>query len=306
MSIEKPTSGPPSSDDIAKQAAQRRVWLRPIGQQGSFLLVGQIRLYILSLKMKFNESSPHVKKAIKGIERAIAEERTISLVTWILTDYGEFLLHRIAAGILQRYGRSDLLEIVYPAVKELVINATKANMKRVFFARHGIDPMNPAEYDRGMKLFKDNLTETMIMHHLKDFKDRNFKVTITFYYTDKVMNIKVKNNFPLLPREEERIREKFARAQSFTSLFDFYMTHGDETEGAGLGLTMVGILLDQSGIDRHAFTVFQKPGYSETAARLEIPLHPEYIPRRRQFELELQRSGKTIEDLRRSFRPSMR
>lgn len=260
----------------------------------------------MPFKMKFDESSPRVKEAMETIDRTIAEGRTISLVTWILTDYGEFLLHHIAASILQRSGRSELLDIVYPAVKELVINATKANMKRVFFAEQGIDAMNTDDYDKGMTLFKDKLTETMIMHHRKDFKDRDFKITITFYYTDKVMNIKVKNNFPLLPREEERIREKFENAQSFTSLLDFYMAHGDDTEGAGLGITMVGILLDQSGIDRHAFTVFEKPGYSETAARLEIPLHEDYIPRRRQFELELQRSGKTIAELRRTFRPSVR
>jgi hypothetical protein len=178
-------------------------------------------------------------------------------------------------------------------------------MKRVFFEKQGINPMNSDEYDKGMELFKQNLTEEMIRHHRKDFIERDYKITITFYYTEKVLNIKVKNNFPLLPREEQRIREKFEQAKSFTSLLDFYMSHGDTTEGAGLGITMVGILLDQSGIDRHGFTVFVKPGYSETAARLEIPLHPDYVPRRKQFELELQRTGKTVDELRRTFRPTV-
>lgn len=243
---------------------------------------------------------------METIDRAVNEGRTISLVTWILSDYGEFLLHHIAATILQRFGRSELLDMIYPAAKELVINATKANMKRVFFAEQGLDATNPDEYDQAMSQFKEKLTESMILNHRQDFKERDYKVTVTFYYNDHVLNIKVKNNFPLLPREEERIREKFKRARSFTSLLDFYMAHGDDTEGAGLGITMVGILLDESGIDRHAFTVFEKPGYSETAARLEIPLHPDYIPRRKQFELELQRTGKSVEELRRTFRPKAR
>lgn len=255
--------------------------------------------------MKFDQSSPRIRKTLKTIERTVAEGRTISLITWILTDYGEFLLHQIASAILRRFNRPDMLDIVYPATKELVINATKANMKRVFFEKQGINPMNSDEYDKGMELFKQNLTEEMIRHHRKDFIERDYKITITFYYTEKVLNIKVKNNFPLLPREEQRIREKFEQAKSFTSLLDFYMSHGDTTEGAGLGITMVGILLDQSGIDRHGFTVFVKPGYSETAARLEIPLHPDYVPRRKQFELELQRTGKTVDELRRTFRPTV-
>ena len=256
------------------------------------------------MKIDASESSPKVKEAMQTIDRTIAEGRTISLVTWTLSDYGESLLHYIATAILRKFNRPELSDIVYPAVKELVINATKANMKRIFFIKQGIDPLNADEYDTGMSEFKAVLTESMIQEHRKDIIKNDFKITITFYYNKNVMNIKVKNNFPLLPREEERIREKFEQAQSFTSLLDFYMSHGDETEGAGLGITMVGILLDESGIDRHGFTVFVKPGYDETAARLEIPLNPDYVPRRKQFELEQERTGKPAQELRRTFRPT--
>lgn len=253
--------------------------------------------------MKIDESSPRVKEALSTITGAVAAGRTVSLVTWTLSDYGEFLLHHIASAVLVRFGRPELLDIVYPAAKELIINATKANMKRVFFDEQGIDALIPSEYDRGMALFREQLTEHMMQHHRRAFVDRGYRITATFYYTSKVLNIKVKNNYPLLPREEQRIREKFQRAESFTSLLDFYMAHADDTEGAGLGITMVGLLLDESGIDRHGFTVFVKPGYSETAARLEIPLSSDYVPRRKQFESEMQRTGLSAEELRPRFRP---
>lgn len=252
--------------------------------------------------MNLDQASPKAKQAIETINNAVAKNKTISLVTWTLTDYGESLLHYIAATILNQAGKSELIDIVYPSVKELVINATKANMKRVFFDDQKIDPNNPEDYDRGMSLFKQTLTEEMIGRHKQDFIDRNYKITVTFYYTDQVLNIKVKNNFALLKREEERIREKFKNAQSFSSLLDFYMAHGDDTEGAGLGITMVGIILDESGIDRHSFTVFVKPGYNETAARLEIPLSENYVNRREKFKQKMQETGKSADELRRSFR----
>lgn len=255
-------------------------------------------------KMKaIHHSSPKAQQALLTIESAVADSRFLSLVTYTLSNYGEFLLHHIAATILGKYGRSDLLDIVYPAAKELIINATKANLKRIFFEEQKIDPTNPAEYDRGMELFKEQLSERILRLRRQEFVDRGFSITTTFYYSPRVLNIKVKNSFKLLPREEERIRSKFERARSFTNLLDFYMTHGDNTEGAGLGITMVGLMLDQSGIDRHGFTVFVKPGYNETAARLEIPLSDDYVPRRKQFDAERRRTGLSALELRQTFKP---
>ena len=232
--------------------------------------------------MNLDQASPKAKQAIETINNAVAKNKTISLVTWTLTDYGESLLHYIAATILNQAGKSELIDIVYPSVKELVINATKANMKRVFFDDQKIDPNNPEDYDRGMSLFKQTLTEEMIGRHKQDFIDRNYKITVTFYYTDQVLNIKVKNNFALLKREEERIREKFKNAQSFSSLLDFYMAHGDDTEGAGLGLALVIMLIKDAGFDPDYFRVFTRD--NSTVARLEFPLLRDYIPIRQKWQ----------------------
>lgn len=235
------------------------------------------------------------------IQGAVDRGQTISVRTYYLSDYGEKALNLVTSAILKRYGREDLVDIVYTAAKELVINATKSNLKRVLFANNKMDLFSEDDYQHGMIHFKTELKEENIRKYQSLFKQYNFTVTVTFYYSPQVLNIKIKNNNQLIPQEEERIREKFRKAVSYSNLFDFYLEHGDDTEGAGMGLTLVGILLSQSGIDKHQFTLYSSPKYNETTARLEIPLDPDYIPRRQRFESELPTTGLARDEYRRVF-----
>lgn len=235
------------------------------------------------------------------VKKAVSQNKIISVKTYLLSDYGEFLLKLICEFILTRFDRMDLMEICYSSAKELVINATKANVKRVLFKQRGLDISNAEDYEKGIEEFKANLREEKIVQFKNDFIKYDFPVTATFYYSKDVMNIKVKNNFPLLSKEEERIRDKFKKATSFASLIDFFMEHGDSTEGAGMGITMVGILLDQSGISKHSFSLYSSDKYNETVAKIEIPLNPSYISKREMFDLELKKKGVAPEELRKVF-----
>ncbi len=64
---------------------------------------------------------------------------------------------------------------------------------------------------------------------------------------------------------------------------------------------MVGILLDESGVDRHAFTLYSSQKYGETVARLEIPLSEHYVSKRKVFETEMTEKGMTPDQLRNDF-----
>jgi len=246
---------------------------------------------------------PQTEAGIRqDVERSLDKNDIITFRTYYLSDYGEMVLRVIASSILERFGRSDLMDIVYSAAKELIINATKANLKRVVFTELGLDLLSPSEYEKGMHIFKERLVEDKVKEYEKVFKEMDYPVVTTFYYWPNVLNIKVKNSFMLLPEEEKKIRSKFERAHSFANLLDFYMEYGDDTEGAGLGLAMVGILLDESGIDKHAFTLYSNQ-YNETAARLEIPLTKDYVPRRVLFERERAKSGLSADEFRKIFQP---
>lgn len=236
------------------------------------------------------------------ISKAVDENKIITMRTYVLSDYGELILKLICQIILEKTNRMDLMEISYSSAKELVINATKANVKRALFRKHKLDIANEADYEKGISLFKGNLREDKILEFKPIFIEHDLPVMATFYFSPDVLNIKVKNNFPLLPAEEIRIRDKFKKATSFSSLIDFFMEHGDSTEGAGMGLTMVGILLDQSGINKHSFSLYSSDKYKETAAKIEIPLSPNYISKRDMFDRELKEKNISPEELRKTFK----
>ncbi|MCB1325920.1 MAG: hypothetical protein H7A21_02305 [Spirochaetales bacterium] len=233
------------------------------------------------------------------VDRAVERNQVISLVTAYLSDYGEMVLNTISERLLEIFDRADLLDVLYTSLKELVINAGKANLKRAIIRDSGLDPGKPGDYEEIMRRFKANLPERQISKWKRRFKEYDLQVTVSFYYeANKALKIKIKNNFTLLPQEEERIREKFKSAVQYSDLLEFYMHHGDETEGAGLGLTLVCILLNQSGIDRHLFSIYSSDLYQETIARMEIPLSEDYVPKRVRFEREAAREGKSIDEYR--------
>ena len=240
----------------------------------------------------------------KLIQNALDSKKIISLKTFYLSDYGEMVLREIAQAVLDKLNRPELMSIVYTSAKELVINATKANLKRIIFDEMKLDPSIPEQYEEGMEHFRGKLLEQEIKKYKNRFIELDFPVVATFYYAPTVLNITVKNNFTMYHAEEERIREKFRKAKSFSSLLDFFMEHGDQTEGAGMGLTMVGILLDESGIDRHAFTVYSNE-YNETAAKLEIPLDGSYVTKRSLFEQERNKANMSHDEFRKVYKPKV-
>jgi hypothetical protein len=241
------------------------------------------------------------KELRNTIEQAVREQRIITFVTYMLSGYGEETLRAILSGILEHYGRTDLSDIAYMSAKELVLNATKANLKRVLFKQLQLDMNDSDDYEMGMKYFKTYLTDDSIRNYKSRFHENSLPVTTTFYYNPNVLNIKVKNNFLLEPLEEKRIRDRFQQATSFSSLFDFYAEYGEMAVSTGPEITMVGMLFDRSGIDRHAFTLYSSKKYNETIAKLEIPLVEYYVPKRKKFLLEMEELGINADELRKEF-----
>ncbi|MCB1172819.1 MAG: hypothetical protein KDK39_04610 [Leptospiraceae bacterium] len=233
------------------------------------------------------------------VDRAYAKEKSITVITYYLSNYGEHLLNGIGERLLELFNRRDIGDIVYTAVKELVMNAAKANLKRVLMSDYGLDPEDPDGHQKLMALFKENIRETRIKTFRDKFKERCMPIVIRLEYKrDEVLTIKVKNAFSLMPHEEKRVREKFKLSQKYSNLMEYYMDHGDDTEGAGMGITLVEILLSQSGMDRHLFTIYTDHRLDQTIARVEIPLSPDYVPIRLRHAEDLNESRIRVEDIR--------
>ena len=219
------------------------------------------------------------QKVTQGIDK----DKTISLITYVLGETGEAKLKFIIKSLLKKYGKVDLMDLLYTCAKELIVNSTKAAIKRLAFKEMGIDPSDELEYENFMHSFKENLTDKKFPYYHAKMKENGFYIKVKFFYDHKKIILRIINNFPLLEKEEERIREKFIKAKKYDNLFEFYIDHGDNTEGAGMGITMVEILLAQSGFDRHVFTIYSSKIKRETVVKVELPMHPEHVPIRHGF-----------------------
>lgn len=203
------------------------------------------------------------------ITAGVEAGRKIVLVTHSLTDNVEKQLDFLILTVLTKYGREALQAALYSCVKEVVVNATKANAKRVFFEEQGLKFNDKTDYIEGMKRLKMLLSESWIMEYGRKAKQRDMEVSITFTHNADGLRVEVKNDADILPTDEERIRLKLAEGTSYDDLAAFYMKNMDNTEGEGLGLVMNLLLLKAENINPALFRIGMVDGKS--LARIEIP-----------------------------------
>jgi hypothetical protein len=71
------------------------------------------------------------------------------------------------------------------------------------------------------------------------------------------------------------MREKMKKAMGYNDIAEFYMDNMDNTEGAGLGIALIMILMKNEGIDPNLFRIVTTSTY--TIARVEIPFTDKYV-----------------------------
>lgn len=209
------------------------------------------------------------------IQHAVAENKLIKVIAYTVIPMTETGLRRISEVVLDKYNKLEILPAVVMILKELALNAAKANFKRILFQSKNLDLENLDDYEIGMKEFKELLSEDWAVEYGKKSKKINLHVEIKFNYNEQRLLLQVINNFPLSQTEEARVREKLKMAMRYEDIGQFFMECGDETEGAGLGLVLIMTALKSFDIDPHAFTIFTNKK-NQTVARIEFPLQPGY------------------------------
>lgn len=226
---------------------------------------------------------PEIQKAI---EESIKEERPIKVSAYAVIPETEAVLSFITESILKRYDKMDMLGPTYTAAKELALNGAKANIKRVLFQELEIDMEDDESYDEGMLIFKKNLTEEWAYSYAEKCFDQQLKVDIVFDFNSERLIIEVINNRPISKREDTRIRQKFTKAMQYEDIAMFYMEGGDSSEGAGMGIVLVTMMLKAQGFDPHLFTI-RSNYHSSTIAKVEFPISDNYLSSRERYEKKL-------------------
>jgi putative nucleotidyltransferase with HDIG domain len=203
------------------------------------------------------------------IKKAIQAGIPLTITTFTLPHEIEIYIEQVLVVFLQEVHQEKLKDYIVYCVQELAVNAKKANTKRVYFMEKGLDLTNPLQYKEGMASFKDT-TLSNIAHYLQMQKERGLYIKLIFQVRKNIIHIEVRNNVAVTKTELIRIHDKLARSRQYNSLEDALAQVLDNSEGAGLGLVILVLMLKKMGLDEDCFDILSTG--KETIARLIVPL----------------------------------
>jgi putative nucleotidyltransferase with HDIG domain len=201
------------------------------------------------------------------------------------------VLDGILETFLAELGQEKIQEVLSYCVKELVLNAEKANAKRIYFDEHHLAISKKEDYEAGMKGFHRELSENLA-HFLEKLQERQMAIEVAFHSTEGSLKISVKNNAALAPMEDARIKERIARARTLRSFSDALETSVDHTEGAGLGIMILLQFLRSIGLGEEALSFSSDKG--NTTSSILIPISEVQLDQIRVLSEELVRNIETL------------
>jgi len=193
----------------------------------------------------------------------------LTIKTYTLPHDTEDQLENILDIFLKEMGRENLKDALFYCLRELAVNAKKANTKRVYFIEKGLDLGSDVQYQEGMKAFKQE-TLNNIDYFLQKQKEAGLYIKIVFHNQNNVFNLFIANNAEMTRKEQIRVYDRIARSRAFNTMEEALATVLDDSEGAGLGLVILVLMLKRMGLSEDAFDIDVENG--ETIARLSIPM----------------------------------
>jgi putative nucleotidyltransferase with HDIG domain len=203
------------------------------------------------------------------IKKAVQSGIPLTITTFTLPHEIEIYIEQVLTIFLREVNQEQLKDYVVYCVQELAVNAKKANTKRVYFKEKNLNINDPEDYKEGMTHFKEE-TLKHIDHYLQVQKDEGLYIRLVFQVKKNVVNIEVRNNIAITKIELVRIQDKLARSRQYNSLEEALTQVLDDTEGAGLGLVILTLMLKKMGLDEDCFDIMGTD--TETIARILLPL----------------------------------
>ncbi len=202
------------------------------------------------------------------IKRAAHNAVPLTFKTYTLPHETEIYLDKVLASFLAELGQERLKEPLSYCLRELAVNAKKANTKRVYFLEKGLDLNNEQEYETGMRTFKQETFDN-IQHYLQKQKELGMYIKVVFQTRGPSLSIMVRNNVEITRKEQMRVFDRLARSRAFSSLEEAFSTVLDSSEGAGLGIVILVLMMKKIGLTEECFAIDTQDG--ETVASITIP-----------------------------------
>ncbi len=151
------------------------------------------------------------------IIRAVRGSIPLAITTYKLPHETEMDLENVLGMFLKEMDQEILKDRLSYCLRELAVNAKKANTKRVYFEEKNLDLDNKEQYEEGMKHFKED-TFNNLDYYLNLQKEKGLYIKIIFHSKNKNFRISIQNNVEINRKEQMRIYDRIARSRAFDSM----------------------------------------------------------------------------------------
>jgi Lhr-like helicase len=207
----------------------------------------------------------------KSIQERIRQGKRIVTYFPVMNRRVQEKVHFIVNELLEKYDRPDLKEVAYSALKEIIINGVKANLKHYLFKTQlAGENVSDEERKKVLAMLKNNLNERELERFYSVALHEKLRVRVRIDHDESQIRFRVTNNTQMTEEENNRIIEKFKQALEYNNLAEYYMNFADDMEGSGIGITMIVLMLKNVGLDPYLFTVSTERKI--TVAKVELPL----------------------------------
>jgi putative nucleotidyltransferase with HDIG domain len=203
------------------------------------------------------------------IKKAIQSGLPLTITTYTLPREIEIYIEQVIEAFLRQTNQLLLKDYIVYCVLELVTNAKKANMKRVFFLERGLDINSEKDYETGMDSFREE-TLNNISHYLQQQKEKGLHIKVALQIKRNTIHIEIRNNVKATKIEQLRIHDRIARSRQYDSLENALSHLLNDSEGAGYGLVILILMLKKIGLDDDNFSVSTTENF--TVVSISIPL----------------------------------
>ena len=204
----------------------------------------------------------------RKIQTSVGLQLPIEMTSYTLPRNTEVYIRNIMEMFLEECHQDHLKEYLNFCLSELLTNAKKANTKRVYFQEKGLDINNPEDYEKGMENFKMD-TLTNIDHYLELQKKAGLYIKLSLRIQADKIYIEIKNNSKLTVFEKERIQQKLDSVQQYKEMDEVFTNVLDQSEGAGLGIIIIILMLQKVGLSKENYQVISEE--DETITRIILP-----------------------------------
>ncbi len=205
---------------------------------------------------------------VEQIKRAAHDAIPLTFKTYTLPHETEIYLDKVLENFLVELGQERLKEPLSYCLRELAVNAKKAYTPRGYFQEKKLDLGKDQDYELGMKTFKQETFDNL-QYYLQKQKEAGLYIKVVFQTKGKTLSIMVRNNVEITRKEQIRVFDRLARSRAFSSLEEAFATVLDSSEGAGLGIVILVLMMKKIGLSEDCFSIDSDGG--ETTATITIP-----------------------------------